>query len=182
MKVNMNIEAEKMSKELSLKSLILICLSPVLLFAVLLISNESFRQHVSFDIKRDSMTTEIQKISYIKTMIDTGLYKETDVEKFQNIVNKKDIYAFGNEKSKYHYNLSENNEILNISLTFLTPEQCQSMFIESTSKSTQGLLVKFNGINIKNSGIKTIPELKTACDKKGNTFSYEISKIGKGKV
>lgn len=180
--MKIKIEAEKMSKELSLKSLILMCLSPVLLFALLLISNESFRQHVSFDIKRDSMTPEIQKISYVKTMIDTGLYKASNVEKLRDIVDKKDINAFGNEKSKYHYDLSENNDILNIRLTSLTPGECQSMFIESGRKSKQGLLVKFNGINIEDSGIKTIPELKTACNKKGNTFSYEISKIGKGKV
>jgi len=171
-----------MNKELSLKGFVLICLSPVLLFALLLIANESFRQHVSFDVKRESMITEIQKVTYVKTMIDTGLYNAKDIEKFKSIFDKKDIYAFGNEKSKYHYNLSESDGVLNISLNSLSPEECQSMFIESTHKSTQGLLVKFNSVNIKNSGIKTIPELKNVCDKKDTTFTYEISKTVKGKV
>jgi len=115
-------------------------------------------------------------------MIDTGLYKAKDVEKFKSILDKKDIYAFGDEKSKYHYNLSESDEALNISLNSLTPEECQSMFIESTRKNTQGLQVKFNSVNIKSSGVKTISDLKTACDKKDNAFTYEISKTVKGKV
>jgi len=170
-------EYPKKNEVISLKSFFLICLIPVFMFCFILLSNKSFREQLFFDLKRDSMTAEIQKISYVKTMIDSNLYKVSDVEKFQSMFDKKDVYAFGNEKSKYHYTLSESNGILSISLTSLTSEECQSMFIESNRKSTEGLLIKFNGENIKNSGIKKISELKAACDKKDKAFTYEISKM-----
>ena len=89
----------------------------ILLIAVMGITRgDIIYKKLKYEWNSVSVQTEKQKIFYIKSLIDTGLYPVTKTEEFKKVINKKDINSFNHEKTKFDYSISEKNDVLSIKI------------------------------------------------------------------
>lgn len=124
-----------------------------------------------------SVSAEKQKIFYIKSLIDTGLYPVTKTEKFKEIVNKKDINSFNHEKTKFDYSISEKNDVLSIKINNLTQAECESFYANLNRSSKKGMKTILNNHDIETIKHITLENLHKECFGNKNNIEFLLWKV-----
>lgn len=150
----------------------------ILLIAIMGITRgDIIYKKLKYEWNSVSVDTEKQKIFYIKSLIDTGLYPVTKTEEFKKVINKKDINSFNHEKTKFDYSISEKNDVLSIKINNLPQAECESFYRERNASSKKGMKTILNNRNIESDKIITFEDLNKECFGNKNNIEFLLWKV-----
>lgn len=150
----------------------------ILLIAVMGITRgDIIYKKLKYEWNSVSVQTEKQKIFYIKSLIDTGLYPVTKTEEFKKVINKKDINSFNHEKTKFDYSISEKNDVLSIKINNLPQAECESFYRDRSKSSKKGIKTILNNRDIQSIKINTFEQLHEECSGNKNNIEFLLWKV-----
>lgn len=150
----------------------------ILLIAVMGITRgDIIYKKLKYEWNSVSVQTEKQKIFYIKSLIDTGLYPVTKTEEFKKVINKKDINSFNHEKTKFDYSISEKNDVLSIKINNLPQAECESFYRDRSTSSKKGIKTILNNRDIQSIKINTFEQLHEECSGNKNSVEFLLWKV-----
>ena len=150
----------------------------ILLIAIMGITRgDIIYKKLKYEWNSVSVVNETQKIFYIKSLLDTGLYPVTKIDKFKEIVNKKEISSFKNEKTKFDYNVSEKNDVLTIKINNLPQAECEAFYKDRSTSSKKGIKTILNNRDIHSIKISNFEELNKECYGYKNSIEFLLWKF-----